>query len=40
MKTLAEFTALLDELYKNNKINKLLYKTLYYKVNIYKIKTF
>ena len=28
---LAEFTALLDQLYKNNKISKLLYKTLYYK---------
>ena len=28
---LAEFTALFDQLYKNNKISKLLYKTLYYK---------
>ena len=28
---LAEFTALLDQLYKNKKISKLLYKTLYYK---------
>ena len=28
---LAEFTALLDKLYKNNKISKLLYQTLYYK---------
>ena len=28
---LAEFNALLDQLYKTNKISKLLYKTLYYK---------
>ena len=28
---LPEFTALLNQLYKNNKINKLLYKSLYYK---------
>ena len=28
---LPEFSALLDQLYKDNKINKLLYKSLYYK---------
>ena len=28
---LSEFSALLDQLYKDNKINKLLYKSLYYK---------
>ena len=28
---LKEFTAILDELYKDKKISKLLYKTLYYK---------
>ena len=28
---LCEFSALLDQLYKDNKINKLLYKSLYYK---------
>ena len=28
---LAEFIALLDQLFKDNKISKLLYKTLYYK---------
>ena len=27
----SEFSALLDQLYKDNKINKLLYKSLYYK---------
>ena len=28
---LSEFSALLDQLYKDNKINKILYKSLYYK---------
>ena len=28
---LLEFSALIDQLYKDNKINKLLYKSLYYK---------
>ena len=28
---LSEFSALLDQLYKDNKINKLLYNSLYYK---------